>query len=82
MKKVVLVLGLLFLAGCTGNDWARGFQGMGQGLNNAYQMDYQMRQKNQVVYPNPQQNNSTYWQEANARQQYFDRNMPKPTYSP
>jgi len=51
-------------------------------LNNAYQMDYQLKQQQNsgIRYYPQQQNNSTYWQEQNARNQYF-QNAARPPAS-
>ena len=54
-------------------------QGVNQGLQNMMLLDaYGRRNEGTVVYPQQQQDNSTYWQEENARRQYFESIRPKP----
>jgi hypothetical protein len=75
MKKIVLMLGLLFCIGCvdqpmTDADRDRFDRAMNQSMQN-------MQQHNSDVLSYPQQrqqNNSTYWQEKNARKQFFENN--------
>lgn len=76
MKTTMLIILILFIAGCTSdqmNAFLRGMGGAGQGVNNAVMLDAQLRQQQPMQVYYPQQNNgSTYWQEQRARQEYYD----------
>jgi len=71
MKTLIAITLTLFAAGCM-EDLGRAMVGSGQGMNQAIMYDMQLRQQQpaQIIYP--QQNNSNYWQEQRARQEYYD----------
>jgi hypothetical protein len=85
MKKIVLMLGLLFCIGCvdqpmTDADRDRFDRAMNQSMQNLQQQN-QQQNPGVIFSPRQQQNNSTYWQEQNARRQYLESTRPKP-YTP
>lgn len=54
-------------------------QATAQGMNRAIELDLQSQQQPmQVFIPNQNNDNSTYWQEENARREYFESLRPKP----
>lgn len=78
MKILITLIGLVFLAGCNAGHVG----GFNRGFNNAYMMDMQMRQPSAPVQYYPQNNNNTYWQEQNARRQYFESIRPQSLFNP
>jgi hypothetical protein len=84
MKRLLLVFGLVFVAGCSSGGSGqpadyRWLGGMGQGFNNAMQQDmYLQRSQPMQVYPvGGQQQNPNYWQERQAEQQWNDNQLRK-----
>jgi hypothetical protein len=78
MKTLIAITLTLFAAGCTMEQFGRGMVGTGQGMNQAYMLDMQMRQQPPAPVYYPQQNNSNYWQEQRAKQEYLDRQFSFP----
>jgi len=77
MKKIVLMLGLLFCIGCvdqpmTDADRDRFDRAMGQSMQNMQKQNEMNALSRQPIILH--QNNSTYWQEQNARKQFFKNN--------
>ena len=77
MKKTVLMLGLLFCIGCvdqpmTDADRDRFDRAMGQSMQNMQKQNEMNALSRQPIILH--QNNSTYWQEQNARKQFFKNN--------
>jgi len=53
-------------------------QAAAQGFNNSLMLDQQLKgNDSQIFYPQNNNNNSTYWQEQNARREYFENALPK-----
>jgi len=65
MKVTLLLAMVLLIAGCSPGYWGRFADGMQQ---------QQYRQPVRIY--TPQRQNSTYWQETQARQEYYDSLQP------
>lgn len=80
MKTLIAITLTLFAAGCM-EDLGRAMVGISQGMNQAIMYDAQLRQQQQITpLYYPQQNNSNYWQEQRARQEYLQNQFNFPEY--
>lgn len=85
MKKIlVLTIFVLLIAGCEMTPyqrqvWGEAFQNMAQMQHeqNLAQWRYSQPQLGPIIYPGRSQNNSTYWQEQRAEQEYWDTYQQK-----
>jgi Tfp pilus assembly protein PilP len=74
MKKRLVILAVILCAGCgemtpqQRQVWGEAFQNMSQMQHEQNMAQWRYSQP-QIIQPN----NSTYWQEANARRQMYER---------
>lgn len=77
--KVILITIFVFglttgMAGCTQETQVRFAEAFVAGQQAGQQKQQEMQRPVQIIAP--QQQNSTYWQETRARQEYFDSLHP------